>query len=92
LTCDNCMPPHSARGLRPPRHVVSAARRPMIAVGVAVTWIAISAAGAKGLAVFARAAAATDLEAELAMLAVEGRFGNDGYPVEAETRLAGKRL
>lgn len=43
----------------------------MIDVGVAFTWIAISAASAKGLIVLARAAAATNAEAELASLTVD---------------------
>jgi hypothetical protein len=55
----------------------------MIDLGVAFTWIAISAAGAKGLAVFARAAATPDLEADLAPLVAEGGPGLDGYPTEA---------
>lgn len=60
----------------------------MIDLGVAFAWVAISAAGAKGLAVFARAAAATDnADAELALLAMEGGSAHDGYPVlEAPAR------
>ncbi|HWX87170.1 MAG TPA: hypothetical protein VNX67_03245 [Solirubrobacteraceae bacterium] len=52
----------------------------MIDLGVAFTWIAISAASAKGLAVFARAAAEPDLEAELALLAADGGSRYDAYP------------
>ncbi len=55
----------------------------MIDLGVAVTWIAISVVSAKGLAVFARAAAATDLDAEFAVLPPEGGSRYDGYPTEA---------
>jgi hypothetical protein len=36
----------------------------MIALGVATTWIAISIVGAKGLIVFARAAASGELEVD----------------------------
>ena len=43
----------------------------MTTLGVALTWIAISIAGAKGLVVFSRAAAANDSE-ELAIFAGEG--------------------
>jgi hypothetical protein len=50
----------------------------MIDLGVAVTWIAISAVSAKGLTIFARAAAAADLDAELAASPAEGGSGYDG--------------
>lgn len=59
----------------------------MIDLGVALTWIAITAASAKGLAVFARAAAATDLDAEPTALAAEGGSSYDGYPAEPLGRL-----
>jgi hypothetical protein len=36
----------------------------MVDLGVAITWIAISAASVKGLSAFARAAAMNDTEAE----------------------------
>jgi hypothetical protein len=56
----------------------------MIALGVAATWIAISAVGAKGFVVFARAAAASDLEAEPAPVTPDGRFTHDdGHGIEA---------
>lgn len=44
----------------------------MIALGVAATWIAISIAGAKGLVLFARAAASSEFEV-------------DPYPVAAQS-------
>jgi hypothetical protein len=55
----------------------------MIDLGVAVTWIAISAASAKGLVVFARAAAAADLDTEPPMLVTESAPWHDGYPTAA---------
>ena len=42
----------------------------MVDIGVALTWIAISAASAKGLSAFARATAMSETEDELASLAV----------------------
>lgn len=61
----------------------------MVDVGVALTWIAISAVSAKGLSAFARAAAATnDTEAELASLTDDGALAHDGlHPVDARPRL-----
>ncbi|HTD58711.1 MAG TPA: hypothetical protein VK672_07430 [Solirubrobacteraceae bacterium] len=41
----------------------------MVELGVALTWIVISAAGAKGLSLFARAAATNRVEEEMAVLA-----------------------
>jgi hypothetical protein len=55
----------------------------MIDLGVAVTWIAISVVSAKGLTIFARAAAAADLDTELAVSPAEGSSCYDGYPIEA---------
>lgn len=49
----------------------------MTALGVATTWIAISVVGAKGLSVFARAAASSELEV-------------DPYPVSPESGLSDK--
>jgi hypothetical protein len=40
----------------------------MVDLGVALTWIAISAASAKGLSVFARAAATIEVEEEMVVL------------------------
>lgn len=54
----------------------------MIELGVAFTWIAISAASAKGLTVLARVAAAPDTEAELALPVAEVGFRHDGYRSE----------
>jgi hypothetical protein len=50
----------------------------MIDVGIALTWIAMSAASAKGLAVLARAVATSDTETKLTALAVEDRVLHDG--------------
>lgn len=56
----------------------------MVDLGVALTWIAISAAGAKGLSVFARAAATNDREAELASLTFDDDSAyDDPYPIDA---------
>ncbi len=51
----------------------------MIALGIAATWIAISIVGAKGLALFARAAASSELEVEFDPLPTDGarRFSSD---------------
>ncbi len=48
----------------------------MVDLGVALTWIVISAASAKGLAAFARAAATNGVEA--ASSAGEGTLADDG--------------
>lgn len=40
----------------------------MVDLGLALTWIAISAASAKGLSAFARAAATTQVEEEMVVL------------------------
>jgi hypothetical protein len=50
----------------------------MTTLGVALTWIAISIAGAKGLVVFSRAAATIDSE-ELATFAAEGESKHGGH-------------
>lgn len=50
----------------------------MVDIGIALTWIAMSAASAKGLAVFARAVAGTDTDAELAALVAEDGAQYDG--------------
>jgi hypothetical protein len=47
----------------------------MIALGVAATWIAISIAGAKGLVLFARAAASGELDVESSPVAAQSRPG-----------------
>jgi hypothetical protein len=44
----------------------------MADVGVALTWIALSAASVKGLSAFARAATTRNTEEEIASLGVEG--------------------
>jgi hypothetical protein len=60
----------------------------MVDVGVALTWIAISAVSAKGLSAFARAAATNDTEAEPASLTDDGALAHDGlHPVDARPRL-----
>lgn len=43
----------------------------MVDLGVALTWIALSAASVKGLTAFARASAASDTEEELVPLLEE---------------------
>jgi hypothetical protein len=56
----------------------------MVDVGVALTWIAMSAASAKGLSVFARAAATSDTEAELASFTGDSALAHDGLcPIDA---------
>jgi hypothetical protein len=49
----------------------------MIALGIVAAWIAISIVGAKGLLLFARAGASSELEVELDLyrVDVESRFG-----------------
>jgi hypothetical protein len=51
----------------------------MVDFGVAVAWIAISAASAKGLTAFGRAAAASCIEDELARQGGEGTLVHDGF-------------
>ena len=56
----------------------------MLELGVVLTWIAISAASAKGLSVFARVAATNEVEAELVeVLEDEPGYDEpyDRYPV-----------
>jgi hypothetical protein len=62
----------------------------MTALGVALAWVSISAAGAKGLVVFARAAATTDSD-DLAAFAAEGDTRHGDYPSEAPARPQGTR-
>lgn len=50
----------------------------MADVGVALMWIAISTASAKGLSVLARAAATSDREAELAAMTLDAAWARDG--------------
>ncbi len=49
----------------------------MVDLGVALTWIAISAASAKGLSVLARAAAMGETDAEMVALVGEGTLAHD---------------
>jgi hypothetical protein len=64
----------------------------MVDVGVALTWIAISAVSAKGLSVFTRATATNDTEAELASLTGESGWAHDGlYPIDVPPRLLSDR-
>jgi cytochrome oxidase assembly protein ShyY1 len=59
----------------------------MVDLGLALTWIAISAASAKGLTVFARAVATGDTEAELASLTVDGELAHQSpYLIEGLLR------
>jgi hypothetical protein len=57
----------------------------MTGLGVVFTWIAISAASAKGLAVFVRAAATAEPEADL-LLPDEAGSSYGGYPTEVSAR------
>ncbi|MGA9876065.1 MAG: hypothetical protein WBQ21_09670 [Solirubrobacteraceae bacterium] len=50
----------------------------MVDLGVAIAWIAISAASAKGLSAFARAARTNDTETELAAFAGDCVLVDDG--------------
>ena len=50
----------------------------MVEVGIALTWIAMSAASVKGLSALARAASTSDSDAELMALAGESVQVNDG--------------
>jgi hypothetical protein len=50
----------------------------MVDLGVAIAWIAISAASAKGLSAFVRAAAMSDVEAEPVALTGDGVARHDG--------------
>jgi hypothetical protein len=50
----------------------------MVDLGVAITWIAISAASAKGLSVFARAATTNDTETEPAAFGGDRVLADDG--------------
>jgi hypothetical protein len=60
----------------------------MIDVGVALTWVAMSAASLKGLSVFRRVSAAGCAKADLALL--EGDLAHDEfYPVEVLPQPAG---
>jgi hypothetical protein len=51
----------------------------MVDLGLALTWIAISAASAKGLSAFARATATSDTEEELAPLIAGGPSMHAGW-------------
>jgi hypothetical protein len=57
----------------------------MADLSVALTWLAISAASAKGLSVFARAAATKDSDDEsTTTLACDDRSAHEGsYPIDA---------
>jgi hypothetical protein len=57
----------------------------MTTLSVALAWIAISTAGAKGLVVFARAAATSDSD-DLAACAGKGDPRHGDYPSEAPAR------
>lgn len=49
----------------------------MIAFGIAATWIAISIAGAKGLMLFARAAASNQFEVDPNPVAAQNGLGHE---------------
>lgn len=51
----------------------------MVDFGVAVAWIAISAASAKGLMVFGRARTSSGAEDELSWQFAEGAPAHDGF-------------
>jgi hypothetical protein len=60
----------------------------MVEVCVALIWIAMSVASAKGLSALAHAATMSDVEAELMALAGEGPRAHDGlFHVDAFARL-----
>jgi hypothetical protein len=61
----------------------------MVDIGVALTWIAISAASAKGLSAFARATATTDADTESAYAAGNDALAHDGS--YRRTASAGRR-
>ena len=61
----------------------------MIDIGVAVTWIAISALSAKGLAALARAASAPESETE--PLSLDAALTHDWYPIETLLHPLGER-
>jgi|GEM_PF-5840827 len=63
----------------------------MMTLSVALAWIAISTVGAKGLVVFARAAAASDSD-DLAAFAGEGDPNHGDCPSEAPARRQAMRL
>jgi hypothetical protein len=67
----------------------------MVDIGVALTWIAISAASAKGLSAFARATAMSETENELASLTVGDSLASTGsgpHAIDLHPRpLGGKR-
>lgn len=52
----------------------------MVDLALALTWIAISAASAKGLTVLARAAASEQVEAEIAAGTYEEGLADEGLP------------
>jgi hypothetical protein len=58
-------------------------------IGVALTWIAISAASTKGLSVLARAAAMSESDAEAAALVGEGPLAHEELRVIADTPFQG---
>jgi hypothetical protein len=65
----------------------------MVDLGVALTWIAISAASAKGLSVLVRAAATSAADAELAALTGEGMPAHDAqYHLDIPLHLLRDRL
>jgi len=64
----------------------------MVALGVAATWIAISIVGAKGLMLFARAAASSEFEIDLYAVATQNGPGReDAHSDEAQAYLPGAR-
>ncbi len=65
----------------------------MVDFGVAVAWIAISAASAKGLTIFGRAAAASCIQDELAWQGSDGTLVHDGFlaHLDASARRLGEQ-
>lgn len=64
----------------------------MVDIGVALTWIAFSAVSVKGLSAFARAAATTGGEAELALPGEDDACGREvAWPLDAPFRLLHER-
>jgi hypothetical protein len=60
----------------------------MVDVGVALAWIAISAASARGLSAFARATARGGSEEEPAPAGANGAFARTGtYPIDLPLHL-----
>lgn len=65
----------------------------MIALGVAATWIAISIVGAKGLMLFAHAAASSEFEVDsYPIMAPSGADREDAHSDKTPAHVSGTRL